>query len=270
MTQNYQLKENQVIRIPIIRNLISNGLGKEVIAKLNERFKGVKNIEYTQKHKKDEPISYSNVPRALSINSILRQITNGNIRILSYKDVVRYWDSIPDISSTYADTDSIVIYPNSGPNEDLRQKALSLMGKDSKLPLIASGLDVERADNGYGFTFKGTDYMRSVEAPFLGNDGKLAYDPSKDELVSSYEGVSIWTPNDQSGLRRLCRDWYDVLDARDGSLLGASVAGRVQLISGEATSKNFESYIAQFKAEEAKTKERLVRIQRAQAILMGE
>jgi len=238
--ENYQLRGNPVmqVQVPVIGNLIFDDLGEEVISKFNERFKGVSQVEYTNKHKKEEPISYSNTPRALGINSILREITNGKIRVLSPEEVVRYWDLIPDKTGTYSDTDSIVIYPNSGLNEELRQEVLKLTGKESKLPLIVSGLDVERADNIYGFRFKGTDYMRVSEAPFLRRDGKLIYEPSKDELESSDEGVFVWVSNAQSGLCGLYRVRVDGLDAWVDYLLVSSEAGRVQVISGAAAPKN--------------------------------
>ncbi|MFH1376661.1 MAG: hypothetical protein ABIH25_03410 [Candidatus Woesearchaeota archaeon] len=270
MKEKYQLRGNHVVEVPVIGNLVYDDLGKEVIAKFNEKFNGVDRIEYIQKHKADEPISYSNVPRVLGMNQELRKLTNGNITLLSPEQVIRFWDVIHEKGLTYADTDGISLYPNPGPNEELRQEVLKITGKSSKLPLIVSGLGVERTDNSLGFKFTGTDYMRVVEAPFLRKDGRVAYDSSKENLVSSNDGVSVWTPNDQSGLRRLYHGRNDGLDARNGNLLYSNGYGRVQIISGGAASPNLETYIAQFKAEEAKTREKLERLHRAQSVLRGE
>lgn len=47
MTQtqtNYQLSGNPVVEVPIIGNLVYGDLGKEVLAKHNERFRGVLNV----------------------------------------------------------------------------------------------------------------------------------------------------------------------------------------------------------------------------------
>ncbi|MCD4759393.1 hypothetical protein K8R33_00715 [archaeon] len=269
MKKDYQLKGNPVVDVPVIGTLVYDDLGKEVVAKFNERFKGVEGIEYTHKHKTGEPISYSNVPRVLGMNQEQREITRGNITLLTPAQVVRFWDVISERGPTYADTDGISLYPTEGPNEELRQEVLKLTGKSSKHPLIISGLGVEGADNDLGFRFVGTDYMGVIEAPYLSKDGRVTYDPSQEGLVGSDEGVSIWTPDAQSGLRGLYRDGGDGLYAGNGSLLGSDSGGRVQVISGSATSPDLETHLAQLKHEETEARAKVERIKQAQAILTG-
>jgi len=256
-TQNdYQIEGNSAIPkelkdlFPIIGNLTYNKLGKEVLARHNEKFKGKKGIEDKTPYEEGQPISFSNVPRVLSYNQIMRELTEGRIRGLDIVEFVRYWDLIPNKSSTYADSVSISLFPNEGPNEDLRKKVLGIIGKPATLvPLLVSGLGVDPADNKYGFTFIKTDYLDKAEAPILKEDGRISHDPKKG-FSKSEEGVQIWTPSDQSGLCRACRFGGDGLDFNYDNLLVSNENGRVQVIQDPVGSeKNLDALVAKFEAE---------------------
>lgn len=229
-TRHYQLKGNPILTdIPVIGNLVYDEVGKEVLALHNERFLGVKTIEDITRYKDEEPISYSNTPRVLSYNQILRE-SFPDLHILTPQEVVMYWDLISQRGQTYADTDSVVVYTKSGPgpNEQLRTQVLGILGKkETKVPLLVSGLGVRKATNNYGFEFTQTPLTSSKEAPYLEQNTNLAYDP-KSGLVSSKEGIRVWTAN--SGLRRVYRDGSDVLGADYGDLLSSYENGRVQIL----------------------------------------
>jgi len=231
-TQPYQLRGNPVVdvQVPIVGNLVHDELGKEVLALHNERFKGKRDIEDTCEYTKDHPILFSNTPRILSYNQILRERFPG-IHVLTPEEVVRCLEFLPERSATYADTDSIVVFPNQGPNEDLRQRVLELTGlKRFKIPRIVSGLGVEKADNDYGFTFIETDSLNAETAPFLQQDGRVIYNESKDKLVSADEGIYVYTSNAQSGLRGLYRSRNECLNSGIDDLLFSVGGGRVQII----------------------------------------
>ncbi len=236
--QDYQLQGNPVIEVPVplVGNLVYDELGELVLARLNERFRG-NSIEYSQLPNKGQSISFSSTPRALAINQILREETNNRIRVLSPEEVVRYWNSIPDKPDTYSDTNSIAVYQNEGPHEALRKRVLQILGIESTdEPLIVSNLGIERADNDYGFTFVESQYQESIKAPFLQKDGKVEYDAEKG-LVSSENGISIYTSSDQSGLRRACRDWDGDLVFWYDRLWGSYADGRVNVVSDPAGSR---------------------------------
>ncbi len=205
---DYSIEGNPIVDpklVPIIGNLVYNDLGQEVLALHNEKFRGVKNIEDKNSYKKRQPLSFSNIPRIQSYAQILREIFP-HTHVLSDVEVVQYWNAIPERDSTYADTNSVVIFPkegSEGSNEDLRKIVLGIVGKKSKFPLVVSGLGVEKADNNYGFIFIGTDFTKAREAPYLSHDGKVSFNGK--ELVSSEEGVGVLTSDSQSGLRRLYR-----------------------------------------------------------------
>ncbi len=248
---NYQLKGNPVVEtsVPLVGNIIYDELGEAVLAQHNELFRGRNNIEDTTKYQSSQPLSFSNVPRIFSYNQILSKETNGRIQVLSPEQVIRYWNVLPERTSTYADTDSIVIFPKEGPNEDLRQLVLKLIGKqNTKVPLFVSNLGVKPADNGYGFTFIGTDEMNVTEAPFAVKNQKIAYNPQKG-LIPSEEGVSIYTPLDQSGLRRAYRNRDDVLNLSFDRLLYSYADGRVQVVQGPQGPENLEALTAQLQQE---------------------
>ena len=248
-TKEYQFQGNPVVQnVPLLGNLVYDERGKEVLAIHNERFKGVSPIEDTHEYRKGQPLSYSNTPRVLSYEQILRE-RFPDMHILSPEEVIQYWNSIPERDGTYADTNSIAIFPNQGRNEDLRQLVLSILGKqNTELPLVVSGLGVEKADNDNGFTFTKTDYTQAKEAPYLQKDEKISYDGT--QLVQSEEGIPVWVPNNQDGLRWLCRFRSDRLDAGDGSLLGSFESGRVQVLyDPQGRAENLEARLKDMQQE---------------------
>jgi len=233
----YQLKGNQAVNVPvpIVGNLIYDELGQLALAKFNERFRGINDIEYESFPKEGWSVSFSNVPRALGLNQILMEETNGNIRVLSPLEVVRYWDSIPNRSETYADTNAVSLFQKEGSNEELRKRALEIIGKDSKdltNPLLVLNLGVEPSDNEFGFTFTETPYTQAVEAPFLTQDQRVKYDAKKKTLASSKDrdGIQLWVPSLQSGLMGFYQSRLDGLYARYDDLLGSDWGGRIRLV----------------------------------------
>ena len=205
----YQLKGNSIItEVPVIGNLIYDEVGKEILTLHNERFKGVKTIEDTHSYKDGEQISYSNTPRVLSYNQILKdRFPELSIHVLTPEEVFMYWDLIPQRSQTYADTDSVAVYPKEGSNENLRIQVLDILGKKkTAVPMIISGLGVIKTDNAYGFEFTQTPFTKAKEAPYLKQEGNLTYEPESG-LVSSKQGVRVWVAN--SGLRGVYRNRSD-------------------------------------------------------------
>ncbi len=231
-------------RQPVVDSIICDELGKAVLAQHNKRFRGRVRIEDRTFYAEGEPLSFINIPIILGYNQILRKETNGRITVLNPTELIQYWDAIPEHNTTSADTDAITIFPKEGPNEDLRKKVLNIIGKQRiKVPLFVSGLGVEKADNEYGFTFVGTDYMNVTEAPFATRDQNIAYDPEKG-LIASPRGVRIWTPLGQSGLRRAYRGRSEGLVVSDYRLLNSSVDGRVQVVQGpQGRAENLETRI---------------------------
>ncbi|MBS3157568.1 hypothetical protein J4442_05365 [Candidatus Woesearchaeota archaeon] len=245
MIANYQLNGNPVVEVPIVGNLAYDELGREVLARHNEGFRGVPHIEDNTKYKEGQPLSYSNVPRVLSYNQILREISP-NVQILSPEEVVQFWDSIPERDSTYADTNSIAVYPTEGPNEDLRKIVLNLLNLNPTIPLKVSGLGVDKADNNLGFTFTRGELTQVAEAHYLEKDGRVSYENG--ELVASEQGIPVWTA--QSGLRRFYRNRSDWLFAGNDNLLNSNDSGRVQVLQDpQGRTENLESKLLELNAQ---------------------
>ena len=52
--KNYQLKGNPIVPVPVMGNLVYDELGQEVLALHNKRFKGIKNIEDTNRYEQGQ------------------------------------------------------------------------------------------------------------------------------------------------------------------------------------------------------------------------
>ncbi len=224
--------ESYTFHRPQLFNLLFDELGQTVLRIHNEQFQGTRLADTTE-YKPDQPISFSNI-RVLSYNRILHQQTNGRIQVASPKDVVRSWErDIPEINITYADTDSIALFSPKGDNSDLAQRVFEILGKtETAVPLLVAGLKPVRAGNDHGFTFEATEHLTATAAPYLKKDGRVRYDPATDSLVEAKndeEGVHIWIPSNQSGLRGACRDG-GFLCFRGDRLLDSNADGRVQVV----------------------------------------
>ncbi len=200
-----------------IDNLVLDDLGREVLAVLNERFKGVKGIEYSldEVPKPGEPIRFSNTPRAIAINQILDEF-GLSINLLSPQDVLLYWRALPERSSTYSDTNSILLGFKPGPNEKLRRllmKDLSIISANESF--LIQGLGIEKSNDKYGFAIRNTDRMRPLPVSLLREFAE------KCGVPFDYE---------DSGLRGVYRDWDDLNAYWYGSLVGADGGGRVQVL----------------------------------------
>ncbi|MBU1203913.1 MAG: hypothetical protein KKG60_02495 [Nanoarchaeota archaeon] len=257
-SQQTKSKGNQLVQIitktkplPLwVDNLKYNSEGKSILNKFNKQFKGITNIEDTTKYEPNQPLAYSNVPRVLGYNHDLLKQSGGKVRVLSPYETVWFMlnqpELIPELKHTYADTNSIAIYPNAGPNEELRKQVVEgIFGKklgNLKIPYIALNLKPIPADNEYGFTFTGTDFKKLEPAPYLTKDQKVICKngtlvPSPDQT----KGIRVWALTEQSGLRRFYQGGDDDPYAWDDDLLYSNGSGRVQLIRDpNGLAKNLE------------------------------
>ena len=218
-------------------NLIYDDLGKEALRSHNRKFKGIQDIEDTFAYRKGQPISFSNTPRALSYARRVSELTEARFRVLTFEDAIRNFPFIPEIKTTYADTCEIVIYPNvheNPDNERLRMQTLSHLGLTKiDAPLRVSGLDADpdNTNNTYRFKVTPTQDLKAIPSPFFEKDCKVRWEEGKIVICKEdEEGVPVWTPSSQSGLRGLYRGRSDGLSAWVVNLLYSNESGRVQLV----------------------------------------
>ncbi len=253
--QAYQLPGNPVIPVPILGNLLYDERGEEAVAILNAAFRGRKGIKYTTKHKPRQPLTRSNTARNMFFHDLLReQFTSDNLRVQSPADMVRYWDILLEQDTTYADSNTIAIFPNPGPNENLRIEVLQALGRTATtVPLLVSGLKPVKVDTAEGWTLKRTDFTTVKEAPYLQKDGRVRYDSATQDLVAAKDnedGVQIYVPNDQSGLRRAGRDGGNFLNFGVGGLLDSNAVGRVPLVQDpKGCAENLDALVESIHAE---------------------
>ncbi|MDP3916982.1 MAG: hypothetical protein Q8Q42_01700 [Nanoarchaeota archaeon] len=215
--------------LAVVDNLIYDELGKEALEKLNSKFKGTQ-LAYSPNEMPQEgqPLRFSNI-RSLFLEQAVGELTNNKITLLSPEQILANWNNIPERDETYADS-SLAIYPNEGPNETHRKRALGIINiSNPAAPIIVSGLTIAIADNEDVFTLEPTNHTAYKEAPWLEKTQMITYNPKTGEIEPSEDGIMVQVPNDQSGLRRLFRV-RDGLDARYVRLLNADEDGRVQVI----------------------------------------
>lgn len=216
-----------------IHNLVFDDLGEAVFRIHNERFKGTP-IEDTTNYEPNQPLSFSNTPRMLNYHHILETLTQRRIPVVHPIDDVHHWSHIPERDTTYADFNGIPLFPNPGPNEDLRTAVLRAFGKTATtVPLWAVGFQPVKAGNNYGFTLQRTDFSELQEAPWLTKDQRVKYDPATKSLVPAQAdetGVQIYVPADQSGLRWAYRFRGISLNCGGERLLISNACGRVQVV----------------------------------------
>ena len=227
-----------IYRFPEIKihHLLYDELGKEALDKLNSTFKGTPLVySPNQVPEAGQPIRHSNI-RTLFLDQVVRELTNSRISVPNPEQILANWNNIQERDTTYADS-SLVIYPNVGPAETHRQRALEIAGfSNTTTPITISGLTIKPSDNKYGFTLEPTDYTSHKEAPWLKKTQRVAYNPETEEIEPSKDGVMVYVPEEQSGLRRLFRNW-DELSARNGRLLDANEFGRVQVVQDPQDSR---------------------------------
>jgi len=198
-----------------------------VIGHLNGDLNQVLNQELLAKFKEQVGLNNknSNVPLANFAYNFLKE---RGINVHTPAELVRDWDIMPNESQFYFDSCGVAVYQRKGSNEQHRQRVLGIIGRTSTdTPLIVTGLNVSK--DGNTFKFEDSEYVQVTEAPYLQRDGKVQYDEASGELVRSKNGVTVLTPKDQDGLRRVYRNRNDVLDGRNGNLSDAIAFGRVPI-----------------------------------------
>ena len=163
--QNYRLPVHSVAPVPIIFNLPYDEVRKEAVARLNEAFRGVEGIEDKTKYNRGNPVAQSNTPRNLFYHNLFRNSQQG-LRVQSPIDMVRYWNVLLERDTIYADSNAVIVFPNPGPNEDLRMAVLRAFGKTATtVPLLVMGLKPVKSDTGLGFALERTESTEVREAP---------------------------------------------------------------------------------------------------------
>ena len=226
-------------------NLVYDALGRDVQRILNEEFKGIEGIEDTHEYWKGQPLAFSNTLRALIRQKILKEIFP-RAHLLSYHEMLTpsIWTASEEMDSTYADLNGFVLYPNPGPNEELRQRVLDIFGKETRelsetSPLVISGL--KPVKSGSLFVFEDSQDKQAEPEPSLRQSGKSIYIPGQG-VVADEKGIYVDVPEDQSGIRRLYRGGAGGLNAWSGDLLYSVESGRVQvLFEPKARARNLES-----------------------------
>ena len=229
------------------------GLGRDVVERTNEAFKGDQNVELDISGLgRNRPIGYSNIFRRYAWAQEARNLApelflpNPALYVALLQN-----GAVPDVNITYEDL-GIVINDPKGLNHELKQhllKQLKDRGIDAKLPIEIHDFKTMKDDNFLcGLRLDLADDVDVREFP-----GKLGE-----------SGIKIYFAD--NGLRRLYRGRGLGLDADDDSLPVSNEAGRVSFVKGAAP-KNLETTLAEI---EALKRKRVAELEAAHKITMDE
>src|SRR3989344_6960718 len=207
----YELEGIPVVKIGVLK---LDDLGTEALRIHNERFKGIKFLEFPANRVigPGEEVPFVNLLRTLSLDGIIRTLTRGQIRIINAEDCVRYLDHMGNDGRKYSFVNSVVVYPRKEPNGHIRQNVLRILGREIReidQPLLVSGLGLERENN--GFRVVTTDYTVVKELPYLNTSNLpnvnppeeniyVVFDPIKG-IKKARDGKRVSITKDRSGLR---------------------------------------------------------------------
>ena len=148
---NYKLEGRLVEEVPVVGNLLNDELGNVVIKKVNERFNGVQGIGLPEEFfVEGQPITHGNVVRTILVDQILNEL-GADAHVITSGELVGYRSVDRNTEPNHVYSSDLVIAPQNGSftyNAELRKEVLELIDRaDTEVPLIVSGLAVEREDN---------------------------------------------------------------------------------------------------------------------------
>lgn len=261
--KQYQTQGIPLVPAAEILPFVYDGLGKDVIALANERFKGINCVELGVSNlRKNQPVSYSNLFRRYAWGSIARELTREPIRPITPagSELGLKYGTLPGNPEEYWEDLGLALYQEAGPNEDLRQSLLEqakARGLDIELPAIATSLAVVRDDkSNYGARFDLGELGIIYSAPILrqttGNFEKSDNGLTETGLPAKLGRGTRTLYTASTGLRRFCRRRNLFLGANAGDVVlsNSYEAGRVNFIKfAEGEPQNLQRIVAQIEAE---------------------
>ena len=197
----------------------------------------------------------SNPFAVVLVNQILRQSGQPCLRTATPADLERILaTNALELLGPYEDS-ALVLRTADEPNrylaKDLMAQVQARVDKKSKAPYMIplAGLDLKGdQDSQYGLAFKLRDDAEIVEAPILSKCGSFSSADINEKTglptkLSTQGDRTLYTR--ETGLSRLCLGRSSDLYSYDGDLQFSGGNGRVVVVGGEATAKNFESEIRQ-------------------------
>ena len=257
MNQNIKprFEGEPLVPSPNFAQLRNNAFGGEIVAKVNEKYKGTAaEIPQSDIRGKDEPIVGSNYYRLFAIDAEARAF-GARVALPEQQEILLAQNRLPEQGSVYYDRGVILAF--SGENHGSALKLYDTLPAELKdfdrFPAVMLALDLARGNNDLDFRYGANSQLRtskilkSQSGNFNADDFELLRSglPSKVGEGTRYLGiVGQGKPSlEKLGLHGffLCRNSY--LSASSGYLTDSNGSGRVVLSADEVSGlKNLDAY----------------------------
>lgn len=278
-----KFKGEPLIPTPDFAQLSWNKFGKEVIARVNDKYKGTCAEIKPEYRGKNNQITHSNTFRLFAINTAAREF-GARVIYPESSEILLAQKRLPEAESVYYDLGAVIDF--SGQNHDLAVDLYNKLPKEQRdldrFPAVALELmPVKSNIGGYGLSLAPTAHFQLRTAKILsqptgnfdGNDAELLRSGLPLKLVEGNRKLYTTKQNNPSldnlGVVRLCLGRGLYVDSDDEFLAGASEDGRVVVESAEGASKNFSGYYANLIQQRSIAESKLEKIKRAEEILKG-
>lgn len=287
-----QFKGQPVIQSPEYVQMCWDRFEEQIIAEVNERYKGTP-AEILSEHKGDNgQLTNSNIFRIFGINSFARKY-GARVILPETSEVLLAQGRLPEAGSVYYDLGAILDF--SGKNHDVAIDFYNKLSQElrdlDRFPAVALELiPVKSSVGNYGLSLEPTAFMQLRTAKIIsqstgdfdGKDAELFRTGLPSKHSQGKRTIYTFTQNkpslDNLGVVRLYLDRGRYLDCDGDNLAGAGRDGRVALESAEGASQNFSEYALNVRLEQEALETKLVqekevlearvkRIKQAEAIL---
>jgi len=271
-----QFKGKPIITSSTYTQMKWDTFGKQIIAEVNEQYKGTP-AEILPEHKGDNrQVTHSNIFRLFGINSVARRY-GARVVYPETSEVLLAQGKLPEAGNVYYDLGAVFDF--SGENHEVAVDIYNRLPKEmrdlNKFPAVALELfPVKSPVGSYGLSLEPTAFTQLRTAKII-SQGTGSFDEKDVELFRTglpskhsqgTRKIHTFSQNEPSldnlGVVWLCLFGDRSLDCCGGGLAVASQIGRVALESAEGASQNFSKYVLNIKKEKETLEAKLVKEKR--------
>lgn len=268
-----QFKGEPVIASPTYAQMKWDKFGKQIIAEVNEQYKGTPAEISSEYRGKNGQVTHSNIFRLFGINSIARKY-GARVIFPETSEVLLAQGKLPEAGSVYYDVGAVLDF--SGKNHDLAVDFYNKLPQELKdldrFPAVALELaPVKSSVGSYGLSLEPTAFTQLRTAKII-SKGTGSFDENDAELFRTglpskhsqgTRKLHTFSQNEPSldnlGVVGLYLGGDRDLGCDGDDLAYASQGGRVALESAKGTSQNFSEYAFNIKKEQKVLEARLVK-----------
>jgi len=266
-------KGEPIIISPTYAQMRWDGFGKQIIAEVNEQYKGTPAEIRSEYRGENGQVIHSNIFRLFGINSIARKY-GARVILPETSEVLLAQGRLPEAGSVYYDLGAVLDF--SGKNHDVAVDFYNRLPQEMKdldrFPSIALELaPVKSSAGSYGLSLEPTAFTQLRTAKIIsqgtgnfdGNDAELFRTGLPSKHSQGPRKIYTFSQNNPSldnlGVVWLYLNSYGDLYCNGGDLANADQDGRVALESAEGTSQNFSEYALNVRKEQEALETRLVK-----------